>query len=50
MIRRLERWFRFAFFEMFGERYLDQYDLGHGNRREIPGWLFRGRFYPRDLD
>ena len=39
---------RWRFFDTFGTRCYEQVYRGHGDYEEIPGWLFRGKFYKRD--
>lgn len=52
MIRKLKNtydYFRYWFFEKFGERTSIKCYLGHGNFDELNGWIFRGRFVPCSL-
>jgi hypothetical protein len=39
-------YFRHYWLETFGQRAYERIYLGDGNYFELPGWLYRGNFYP----
>ncbi len=52
-VRLLERvwWSAYcSFLDRWGERALEQTDLGHGNRRERRGWWFYGEWFELDYE